>query len=278
MKYIQVVFIIGLALIIMVSCRSVKTIQTAIAKKDTTQVIPVVVAPNIGVSDSLKFIRKVMDTVHKNFIDFETFSAKIKVHFEGSNGKRNDFTANIAMKKDSILWINITGPFGVNAFRALITPDSVKLLDKLEKTVRLRSVSYLQDIIHIPMTFTDLQNLLIGNPVFLDSNNITSYTIGAKSVSLISIGTLFKHFLTINRDDYTLQHSKLDDVNANRARTADITYGDYQNSKSGIRFSTYRRITVSEKSKLDIELEYKQFDFNQPVSFPFSIPKNYDRL
>jgi len=277
MKNIRVIFIIGLALIVMAGCRSVKTIQTAIGKKDTTQVIPVVV-PNVGVKDSIKFIRNVMDTVHRNFINFETFSAKIKVHFEGSNGKRNDFTANITMKKDSILWINITGLFGVNAFRALITPDSVKLMDKLQKTVRLRSVSYLQDLIHIPMTFTDLQNLLIGNPVFLDSSNITSYTIDAKSVSLISIGSLFKHFLTIDRDDYTLQHSKLDDVDASRARTADITYGDYQTSKNGIRFSTYRRITVSEKSKLDIEMEYKQFDFNQPVSFPFSIPKSYDRL
>jgi len=278
MKSILTICIIGLALIVMAGCRSVKTIQTAIAKKDTTQVIPVVDAPLTNGIDSIRFIRKVMDTVHKNFIDFQTFSAKIKVHFEGSNGKRNDFTANITMKKDSILWINITGLLGVNAFRALITRDSVKLIDKLKRTVRLRSVEYLQDLIHIPMTFTDLQNLLIGNPVFLDSNNITSYTIDAKSVSLISISALFKHFLTIDRDDYTLQHSKLDDVDASRARTADITYGDYQTGKSGIRFSTYRKITVSEKSKLDIEMEYKQFDFNKPVSFPFSIPKSYDRL
>jgi hypothetical protein len=92
----------------------------------------------------------------------------------------------------------------------------------------------------------------------------------------MSLGTMFKHLLTVNKDDYALQHSKLDDVDAIRARTADLTYGEYQD-KNGIHFSTYRKITVSEKSKLDIEMEFKQFDFNVDLNFPFGIPKNYKR-
>ena len=92
----------------------------------------------------------------------------------------------------------------------------------------------------------------------------------------MSLGILFKHLITVNREDYTLQHSKLDDVDAIRARTADLTYGDYQ-VKNGFRFSSFRKITVSEKSKLDIEMEFKQFDFNADLSFPFTIPKNYKR-
>jgi 23S rRNA U2552 (ribose-2'-O)-methylase RlmE/FtsJ len=272
MRYIQGVFVISLALTAMNSCRSVKTIQTAIAKKDTTQIIPVVdLHP-----DSLRFIQQVLDTVYKNYIDFQTFSAKTKVHFENSNGKRHDFNANIRLKKDSIILIYITGPFELDVLRALIKPDSVIIVDKMEKTVTVWAVDHLQEIIHIPMTFTDLQNLLIGNPVFLDSN-INSYKKDDNSISLVCIGALFKHFLTVNKNDYTLLHSKLDDVDPNRARTADLTYGDYQFSKNGIRFSTYRSISVSEKSKLDIKMEYKQFEFNKVESFPFPIPRNYRR-
>jgi hypothetical protein len=271
MKYIHGAFVLVLAMAVMSSCRFTKTIQTAIAKKDTTQVIPVVDAR----ADSMRFIRQVLDTVHKNQIDFQTFNAKIKVDFEGSDGKKNDFNAFVRLKKDSILWVNINAALGFDAFRVLITRDSVKVVNKLNKTVQLRSVEYLQEVTKIPLTFTDLQNLLVGNPVFLDSN-ISSYKKDDKSISLISIGMLFKHFLTVNKDDYTLQHSKLDDVDAIRARTADITYGDYQ-YKNGIRFSTYRRITVAERSKLDIEMQYKQFDFNADLSFPFNIPRNYRR-
>ena len=163
----------------------------------------------------------------------------------------------------------------VEFFRVLITPDSVKVLDKNNKTAQLRSVEYLQEVTKIPMKFTDLQNLLIGNPIFLDSN-INSYKKDDKSISLMSLGLLFKHLLTVNKDDYTLQYSKLDDVDAIRARTAYLSYGDYQ-VKNGRRFSTHRKITVSEKSKLDIEMEFKQFDFNVDLNFPFNIPKNYKR-
>lgn len=255
------------------SCRSTKTIQTAIAKKDTTVVIPIV---DHGAADSLLYIKKVWDTIRKNTIEFQTFSAKIKVDFEGSDGKKNPpFNAFVRLKKDSIIWVNINAALGFDAFRVLITPDSVKVINKLNRTVQLRSVGYLQELTKIPMTFADLQNLLIGNPIFLDSN-INSYKKDDKTISLISLGILFKHLLTVNKDDFTLQHSKLDDVDAIRARTAYLTYGDYQ-SKNGYHFSTHRKITVSEKSKLDIEMEFKQFDFNVDLSFPFTIPKNYKR-
>ena len=272
MKYFFAICFMALVTVF-TSCRSTKTIQTAIAKKDTAQVIPVVDHR----ADSMRYIKQVWDTIRRNYIgDYQTFSAKIKVDFEGSDGKRNNnVNAFIRLKKDSIIWVNITAPLGIEAFRILITPDSVKMLNKLNRTVQLRSVEYLQEVTKIPMKFSDLQNLLIGNPIFLDSN-INTYKRDEKSISLMSIGVLFKHLLTVKKDDYTLQHSKLDDVDAIRARTAYLSYSDYQ-VKNGVRFSTHRKITVSEKSKLDIEMEFKQFDFNVDLNFPFTIPKNYKR-
>lgn len=272
MKYFQgVLFVITLAS--MSSCRSVKTIQTAITKKDTVLTAPVV-APRF---DSTRLIREVLDTLNKNHIDFQTFSAKMKVHYESSSdGKKYDFTANINMQKDSVIWINISGPLSIDLMRAYITPDSVKVLDKIENTVSLWSIEFLQSKLHLPMTFTHLQNVLIGNPVYLDSN-FTSFIMDDKTVSLVGMGDIFKHFLTVSKGNYTLQHSKLDDIEPGRARTADITYGDYQD-KNGFHFATYRHITTSERTKLDIEIEYKQFDFNKPVSMPFKIPRGYRRL
>jgi hypothetical protein len=272
MKYFQgVLFVITLAS--MSSCRSVKTIQTAITKKDTVLTVPVI-PPRF---DSTRLIREVLDTLNKNHIDFQTFSAKMKVHYESSSDDRNyDVTANINIKKDSVIWINISGPLSIDLMRAYITPDSVKVLDKIKNTVSLWSIEFLQSKLHLPMTFTHLQNVLIGNPVYLDSN-FTSYIMDDKTVSLVGMGDIFKHFLTVSKGNYSLQHSKLDDIEPGRARTADITYGDYQD-KNGFHFATYRRITTSEKTKLDIEIEYKQFDFNKPVSIRFKIPRGYRRL
>ncbi len=49
------------------------------------------------------------------------------------------------LQKDKIIWISINATLlGIEAFRAVITPDSVKVLNKLDKVYQLRSVSYLQ--------------------------------------------------------------------------------------------------------------------------------------
>ncbi|MBL7699214.1 MAG: DUF4292 domain-containing protein [Chitinophagaceae bacterium] len=260
------VFFIVIALF---SCRSTKTIQTAMSKKDSALII----TPDSSRNDSLKFMHNVYQAVEKNRIDFETFSAKVKVDFEGSDGKKNDFNAFIRLRKDSAIWVSINALLGFEAFRVLITPDSVKVINKLDKVVQLRSVSYLKEITKLPFSFQELQDLLVGNPIYF-SDNIVSYKKDAGGLSVLHMGPLFKHLLTLNPDNMIVQHSKLDDVDPVRARTADISYGDYE-TRDGKPFSTFRKITVSEKSKLDIEMKFKQFDFNIPLNFPFSIAKNY---
>ena len=71
-----------------------------------------------------------------------------------------------------------------------------------------------------------MQDILIGNPYILDTANILYYRTETKGLSLFSVGRFFTNFLTLN-PDRTINHSKLDDVDPLRARTCDITYGDY---------------------------------------------------
>jgi hypothetical protein len=252
------------------SCRSTKSIQTAMSKKDSVQIL---LPDSTARTDSLKFMQDIHDAVAKNRVDFQTFSAKVKVDFQGSDGKKNDFNAFIRLQKDSVLWVSVNALLGIEAFRVLITPDSVKVLNKLDRVVQLRSVSYLREITKLPFGFKELQDLIIGNPIYF-SNNIVSYKKEASGITVLHIGELFKHLLTLDPGNFQVQHSKLDDADPIRARTADITYGDYE-SRDGKPFSTFRKITVAEKSKLDIEMKYRQFDFNVPLNFPFNIPKNY---
>ena len=179
------------------------------------------------------------------------------------------------MYKDSIIWLSVTGPLGIEGLRAYITKDSVKLLDKQKKEYVIRSVSYLQEITELPLDLTSLQDLLLGNPVFLDSN-IVSYSKYPNSISLQSNGEFFKNLFTVSEPERLVQSSKLDDIDELRNRTCYLTYTDYEDKK-GIKFSAKRSINVTEKKKLDIELNFKQYEFNETLSFPFNVPKNYKR-
>ena len=252
------------------SCRSTRKIQTAINKKDTTVTTqPVVLSSH---ADSVKTIKETVEKMNAGRISFTTFNAKVNVDYQGADGKKYDVNANIRMYKDSVIWISITAIFGIEGLRALITRDSVKILNMQDKVYTARSVSYLQEVTALPLDLHKLQEILIGNPVFLDEN-ILSYSRNDNGISLLSLGTWFKNLLTLN-NDYRIENSKLDDVDVNRSRTCNLSYSEYENKK-GFPFSTKRRITVAEKSKLDIKLDFKSYDFNETLSFPFSVRKNY---
>jgi hypothetical protein len=261
--------VLVLAICLMASCRSTRKIQTAITKKDS------VLAPK-GQSheDSMAFIRETLGRLESGRIRFNTFSAKVNVDYEGADGKKYDVNATLRMQKDSLIWISITAIFGIEGLRAYITPDSVKILNKQDKVYTARSVSYLQEMTALPLDIHSLQDILVGNPVFLDTTSI-SYSKTDNSIALISIGEFFKHLLTLNTAT-RIESSKLDDTDPARSRTCNLLYADYENKK-GMDFATTRRITVSEKSKLDIKLDFKQYEFNETLTFPFSVPKNYKR-
>jgi hypothetical protein len=249
--------------------KKVQRIEQSISKKDTA--VTVIVTPAI---DSFSIVRNIVDSINKRRIDFTTFSAKIKVDYEGKEGS-DQATAYVRIQKDSIIWLSLTGALGIEGYRLIISKDSFRLMNKLKKKIQYRSIAYLQEITEVPFDFHSLQDVIIGNPVFIDSN-IVSYRNTENGLLVLMIGNVFKNLLTIENDDYRIMHSKLDDVNTLRNRTCDITYDAYE-KKDDFYFSTKRRISVAEKSKLDINIEFKQYNFNKPQDYPFNIPKNYKR-
>ena len=273
------ILVLGLAVAVagtIGSCRSTKKIQQAINKKDTTALVIVHHDQQPQTPDSVNLLGKIVGGMYGHHIDFTTFSAKIRVDYSNDKGHQPDFTAVIHMKRDSIIWVDISGPLGIGGFRVLITPDTLRFMDKLANTYSVRPLSYLQDVAQLPLDLHTLQDLLVGNVVFFDSTRITSYRQGNNSVFLLSVGSLFKNLVILAGNDYRITHAKLDDVDPTRNRTADLTYDDYV-GQGGILFPTTRSIILSEKSRVDIELNFKQFDFNLPLTYPYNVPKKYRR-
>lgn len=271
MRYL---YLILLVTTFFTACRSTRPIQTVIRPRDTAAVAVTPPAADNRRQDSLRYIRSLMAGLDSNRIRFSTFSAKVNVDYSTSDGKKYDINAIVRMQRDSAIWISANALLGIEALRVLVTRDSVKVLDKLNKTYTARSVDYLQEVTALPLNLSTLQDLIAGNPVFLDSS-ATSYTAsGDGTVTLLALGRFFRHLITVSAADRLPLRSKLDDVDPIRVRTAELIYEDYGN-ESGRRFSRKRSITVSEKKRLDIRLDFKGVEFDGAVSFPFTVPRNY---
>ncbi|RYY95867.1 MAG: DUF4292 domain-containing protein [Chitinophagaceae bacterium] len=257
--------------VLLTACRSTKKIGAAIAKKDTTaqQGIGVATSPK---SDSVAFIGRTLGAVRGHHINFTTFTAKVNIDYKDATNKSYNVNAWVRMYKDSAIWISANALLGIEAIRALITKDSVKILDKLNKVYTARSMEYLQDVTDLPLDLPTMQDLLLGNPIYLDS--AVAYGRAPGAVTLLSLGEWFKHLLTLNEGDLTLQHSRIDDLDPTANRTAELDYREYE-TKKGFPFSTKRRILLSVAKKLDVQLDFKQYEFGGTVSFPFPNTKNY---
>lgn len=262
-------------LLVFSACRSTKKIQQAIVKKDTVAMVTSVEKLPTH-EDTMRMVNEVLTNVQKKHIDFRTFSAKIKVDYSNNKGRQPDFVANVRMLKDSLIWISLSNDIGIEGIRVLISKDSIKLLDKLANTYQVRPLSHIQELSQIPFSFADLQSLLVGNPIFFNKDSITSYTNNVNGYTLLSIAPLFKNLLSVS-NDYSVQKSKLDDNDPTLNRTCDLIYNNYE-SKTGVSFSTQRQITISQQNKLDVELKFKDYKFNEELSFPFTVPKKFKRI
>lgn len=271
MKYCTI-FVAIICFFATTGCHSTKKLQSAINKKDT--IIAKTITTPADSASGKRRAREILNKLNNHKIDFTTFSAKAKVDYEDHNGKQPDFNAFIRLKKDSVLWISISATFlGIEAFRLYITPDTLIILNKLDKRVEYHPFSYIENVAQIPMDFHLLQDILIGNPVYV-GDSIVSFRQTENLVLVGTVGTFFKNLITLSSQNNHLQRIKLDDLDVTKNRTASLLYDNYQ-KQGNFDFSTNRQINVSEKSKVGISILYKQYEFNNELSFPFTIPRNY---
>src|SRR6185312_6653594 len=144
MKYLKI--LIGVFILFaLAACHSTKKLQTAINKKDTA-IVKMPVKPSDSAFNKTPAI-DVLNKLYKNKIDFNTFSTKAKIQCEDHNGKQPDFNAFIRLQKASVLWISISATFlGIEAFRVFITPDTIIILNKLDKSVESHPFHYVESI------------------------------------------------------------------------------------------------------------------------------------
>ncbi|HEY0299653.1 MAG TPA: DUF4292 domain-containing protein [Arachidicoccus sp.] len=259
------------------SCKAVKKaehVQKQIEKKDTSKIVLVSPASQSDELDSLHQTLEELDS--QKIRHFNTFAAKAKIDYN-SNGNSQNVTANIHIKEDSAIWISITALLGIEAFRIMIKPDSMIFMNKLNHTVARKGISYLQEILKVPLSFNDLQNILLGNPIFT-KGDVSSYKHPHNRWFISIDAKEFTNLITLvdNNRKLILKHSRLQDSTADNNRVCDMTFSAHQQVNDNW-FSQARTIDVSDnKTLLQLKLQFKEFSFGNPVTFPFSIPSNYD--
>jgi Domain of unknown function (DUF4292) len=191
---------------------------------------------------------------------------------------------NIRFKRDSIIWINVK-KLGFNVARAKITPDSVFVVNYIQNSYVAKDLKYIETKFNIPADFKVIQNLLLGNPVYLtDSKKLILDRDPVGDILLRGKDERWTALYRIDEKTNELKEMLFEQPSASRKMK--ISYEKYDilrgYAKGDSKYSYLRTIQVESpqtgKVSVTIEVDTDGLEVNVPKNIKFEIPSHYSRM
>lgn len=201
---------------------------------------------------------------------FTTFSAKAKTKLD-IDGNGNDVTLNLRIQHDKKIWVSVTALLGIEVARALITPDSITVINRLQGVYIKKPFSYINQYGGKHVNYQTLEALLVGNavPQLLNDNADVSID-NANTVVSGTIQTMV-YKLTLGPDFRVSQISLVNPAGqALQVSNSEFIQADTRSVPSQIDIAS-----AVENKKVQISLHYNSVDLDKPLDYPFSIPNRF---
>ncbi len=212
----------------------------------------------------------------ENTIEADWLSAKAKILYKSPSETRR-FTANIRMRKDSIIWMNIK-KVNIEVARILVDTDSVYIINRLDKEYYVKGLDFVEEKFNLPARFTALQTALLGNPWFFENQKLESSV--KESQYLLSSGQetrmLSDYFL--NGMAYSLEQMFFLDLE--RDRKLKVFLEKYKPLTNQIKFAHSRNFQIGseEIGEVEVKIDFSKVEIDVPKTIPFGISSRYKRV
>jgi hypothetical protein len=215
-----------------------------------------------------------------NQVDFSYLTAKSKFSFKSKKDDFDNTNVNIRMKKDSIIWLSITG-VGLEVARGLITRDSIVFMDKIHRDYFVFNYEQLSKQYNFELNFDLLQAVIVGNMpfplqpegTFVKEND---FYVVKQAVDRLEVDNFIA--------EATLKLSRLKATEVPTQNTFTLDYQDFREVGSFL-FPFTSLINLNVKSEKDqqmnqttMRLKHSKVELvNQSPGFPFNVPSGYKR-
>jgi len=235
---------------------------------DRTPTIQATDAPVRLISPS---VNSKLPAIRAKQVAFNTFSGKAQTKLD-IDGSVNDVTLNMRIQRDQKLWVSITGLFGIEGARAMITPDSILIINRLQGVYMKKPFSYIYQYAGNQITFKSLQAILLGNamPELLNDRSDVA-TDNANTIVSGNLQDLV--YKMVLGPDYKVSQSNLSNQPA--ALTLQVTNSAFIQADNRTIPSQIDIVSLAGAKKINASLHYNSAEFDKPLDFPFSIPGGY---
>jgi len=279
------IYIILTLIVFFVSCSTVKKTQQEKPKK-------------IRAIATKRLIKQ----VKHNYLNYNTlnFKASTKIKF---NNKKYPLKANFKIKHDSIIWIYLAHSSGYPVANLVLTKDSVKLVNKIEKNYFLGDYEYFNKNFDVKLNYKNIQSLLTSEFfVFADTININKVKTKLKikpDTGFYAFSTLKKHKLNKRLRKYSKNKLKYNLINQTYVINAlskkiskIIVENITEKQKISINYNNFvikneqlipKKILLQydnekDSSSINLQIKISKINFNKKLKYKFKIPKSYKNI
>lgn len=214
-------------------------------------------------------------TIVAKDLPYKTLSLKGKAQLN-INGDENGVTLNLRIKKDEKIWFSVTALGGaLEVARGIISPDSLLLMNRMQKTVIRKPFSYIYNYTNKQVNFSWLQAILTGNTIkdFMVETSDLKQENGVWVLSgtkeSVAYRTLFNTL--IKPAEQTLN-------DAQAAQGLKVVYDKYTPVNNSLFPSNVKINSIVDNKKIDISVDFIKIDADVAVEFPFTVPKSFELI
>lgn len=228
-----------------------------------------------GTASEMVASSKVIENHYKLKRDFSTLYIKSSAKYKDDHMSQG-VSAEIRIKKNEQILVSVR-VLGITMAKALITPQEVKYYEKIRNTFFEGDYSTLSKWLGTDLDFQKVQNMLIGEAMDDLAKGKYTTTIDESQYRLedVSDKNTQKAFY-FEAANYLIKKQEVSQ--AKEDRRLQISYPSHKEYPEAVLPSQIIIDAVQNGKKININIDYNSITFNEDLTFPYSVPKGYERI
>jgi len=236
------------------------------------------------VEDLLRAPDRAIRAVHRHHADFNTFSARFSGNASWA-GNQHPVSGTIRIQKDKAIWVSVAPFLGIEVSRILITPDSLKFLNRLEASYFVGDINSLHAVLGSGLDFFMIQDFFMGNDfkhfntdnfTILDDRQMILLRTENRMKNNDTTGHRVAHSMWVDPADFRIR--RLEMFSQASQQKISISYNQFLNIENQLLPSEIAITFSAPGNQADFSLRFSRITLNAPQEFSFSVPARYNHI
>lgn len=220
--------------------------------------------------------KKVIKHYHRTEPHFETIAANLRGSYDDGYGKQS-ISISLRMEKDEVIWMSAKFAGLIPMAKLMVTPDRVQFYEKVNNQYFDGDFSLLSKWLGTTIDFEKFQNLLLGKAIYdVDKGDYELSELEKGYLLVSDDGADIAKRLMVDRATFRLLSQQLISYSENQEIL--VSYPTYTRQNYFFFPAKIDIIVEKKEENTEINIDFRSFEINEPVRFPFSMPSNYKEI